>query len=96
MRRTAYIKANWKDKWAKVALRKVKELWEEYQEQAPTSLASSSPSYSRPSQQPPKELDAFDQIAQNLGKYTQPTSQDEYQDYISRESCDIGKMLALT
>jgi hypothetical protein len=26
MRCTAYIKANWKDKWAKVALRKVKEL----------------------------------------------------------------------
>ena len=95
MRHMAYIKANWKDKWAKVALRKVKELWEVYQEQALTSLASLSPSYSRPSQQPLKELDAFDQIAQNLGKYTRPTSQDEYQDYISGELYDIGKMLAL-
>jgi hAT family C-terminal dimerisation region len=95
MRRAAYIKANWKDKWAKVALRKVKELWEVYREQAPTSLASLSPSYSRPSQQSPKELDAFDQIAQNLGKYTRPASQDEYQDYTSGEPYDIGKMPAL-
>ena len=68
----AYIKANWKDKSAKVALKKVKELWEIYREQAPTSL---SPSYNRPSsQQPPKELDKFDKVTQNLRKYYRPTS----------------------
>jgi len=93
MRRTAYIKANWKDKWAKVALRKVKELWEVYREQAPTSL---SPLHSRLPQQLPKELDEFDRIAQNLGKYTRPASQDENQDYASGEPCDIGKVPALT
>jgi hypothetical protein len=93
MHRTAYIKANWKDKSAKVALKKVKELWEIYREQAPTSL---SPSYNRPSsQQPPKELDKFDKVTQNLRKYYRPTSQDEYQDYISGEPYDIGKMSAL-
>jgi len=37
----------------------------------------------------------FDQIAQKLGKYTRPASQDEYQDYIHKELYDIRKMLAL-
>ena len=37
----------------------------------------------------------FDQIAQKLGKYAQPASQDEYEDYIHREPYDIGKMPAL-
>ena len=93
---TVYLKANWKDKLAKVALKKVKELWEVYREQAPTSLASLSPLYNKlPSQQPPKELDKFDKVTQNLRKYYRPTSQDEYQDYISGELYDIGKMSAL-
>ena len=42
-----------------------------------------------------KELDVFDQIAQDLRKYTQPASQDEFQDYCSRELYNIGKMTAL-
>jgi hypothetical protein len=42
-----------------------------------------------------QELDIFDQIAQKLGKYTRPASQDKYQDYIHRELYNIGKMPAL-
>ena len=37
----------------------------------------------------------FDQIAQDLGKYTQPASQDEFQDYCTKKSYDIEKMTAL-
>jgi hypothetical protein len=37
----------------------------------------------------------FDQIAQKLGKYARPASQDEYEDYIHGEPYDIGKMPAL-
>jgi hAT family C-terminal dimerisation region len=37
----------------------------------------------------------FDQIAQDLGKYTQPASQDKYQDNTNGEPYDIGKMIAL-
>jgi hypothetical protein len=75
-------------------LKKVKELWESYREQA--SIPSVSTLYdnirSRPQE---KELDVFDQIAQDLGKYTRPASQDEYQDYTNGEPYDIGKMTAL-
>ena len=42
-----------------------------------------------------QELDAFDQMAQKLDKYIRPASQDEYQDYCSREPYNIGKMPAL-
>lgn len=42
VRRTAYIKANWRKEWAKLAFAKVKGLWEVYREIAPTTLASSS------------------------------------------------------
>ncbi len=45
--------------------------------------------------EPPQELDVFDQITQKLGKYTRPVSQDEFQDYCSREPYDIGKISAL-
>ena len=33
----------------------------------------------------------FNQIAQDLGKYTQLVSQDEYKDYSNRELYDIKK-----
>ena len=42
-----------------------------------------------------KKLDMFDQIAQNLEKYTQSASQDEFLDYCIRDSYDIEKMTAL-
>jgi hypothetical protein len=43
----------------------------------------------------PKELNAFDQIAQSLRSYTQPASQDEYEDYCSRELYSISQPSAL-
>jgi hypothetical protein len=46
-------------------------------------------------QEQEQELDTFDQIAQSLGKYARPASQDKYQDYCNRELYNIGKMPAL-
>ena len=37
----------------------------------------------------------FNQIAQNLGKYSQLASQDEYKDYSNGEPYNIGKFSAL-
>jgi hypothetical protein len=91
-RRTKYIEANWKPKWVKPILKKVRELWEAYREKAPAPLIS--PSYDLAIEE--EEIDVFDQIAQNLGSYARPASQDEFQDYCSGEPYDIGKMLALT
>jgi hypothetical protein len=42
-----------------------------------------------------KELDIFDQIAQNLKKYTWPASKDKFQDYYNRELYNIGKITVL-
>jgi hypothetical protein len=74
----------------KPTLKKVKDLWETYRERAPTLVSQS---YDKAPEE--QELDVFDQIAQNLGKYTRLASQDEYQDYIHREPYDIGKIPAL-
>jgi len=74
-RRTKYIEANWKTKWVKPVLKKVKGLWESYREKAPALITSSV--HERRSQK--QELDAFDRIAQKLEKYTRPASEDEYQ-----------------
>ena len=73
-------------------MKKVKELWESYREKAPFPLVSSSYKKKSPQDQ---DLDEFDQIAQDLGKYTQPASQDEYEDYSKGEPYDIGKISAL-
>ena len=75
----------------KPTLKRVKDLWETYREQAPTPLVSLS--YNKAPEE--QELDVFDQIAQKLGKYARPASQDEYQDYCNGEPYDIGKMPAL-
>lgn len=89
-RRTKYIRANWKAKWQKPVLKKVKELWEFYRERSPSLISL----YERkPSQD--QDLDVFDQIAQDLGKYAWPTNQDEYEDYSNGEPYDIGKISAL-
>ena len=92
-RRTKYIEANWKAKWVKPILKKVKELWESYREKAP--VYSTSYELQKESESQNKELDVFDQIAQDLGKYTRPASQDEFEDYCSKEPYDIGKTPAL-
>jgi hypothetical protein len=94
-RRTKYIKTNWPAKWVKPNLKKVEKLWEDYQEKIPAlSLATS---YDEPQRKPEeeKELDAFDRIGQDLGKYMRPSSQDEYRDYTDQTPYDIGKMSAL-
>ena len=75
-RRTKYIQANWKKSWQKAALQKVKNLWEEYREKTPILTTTSS--YEK---NIPQDLDDFDRIAQDLGKFARPASQDEYEDY---------------
>jgi hypothetical protein len=75
----------------KPTLKRVKDLWETYRGRAPAPLASLS--YDKVLRE--QELDEFDQIAQKLGNYTRPASQDEYQDYIHGEPYDIRKMPAL-
>lgn len=90
-RRTKYIRANWEAKWQKPVLKKVKELWEFYRERSPSlpiSLYERSPGQDQ-------DLDVFDQIVQDLGKYAWPASQDEYEDYSNGEPYDIGKISAL-
>jgi hypothetical protein len=93
-RRTKYIEANWAKQWVKPTLNKVKKLWEKYREAASTPATMISSVYDKASQDP-KELDTFDQIAQTLGRYARPASQDEYQDYCSGEPYNIGKSSAL-
>ncbi len=42
-----------------------------------------------------KKLNIFDQIAQDLEKYTWSASQDKYEDYYDRKLYNIKKMTAL-
>ena len=66
-----YIYANWKAKWQKPILQKVKELWESYQKKMPTPFTLFL--YERkPSQN--QDFDEFNQIAQDLKMYIWPTS----------------------
>jgi hypothetical protein len=72
----------------------VEKLWEDYREKAlAPSLATSYKVQRKPEEE--KELDAFDRISQDLGKYIRPSSQDEYRDYTDQLPYDIGKMSAL-
>jgi hypothetical protein len=76
-------------------LKKVKELWESYRERAPLNSLIPTLYDAAKDRLQEKELNVFNQIAQNLGKYTQLASQDEFQDYYNREPYDIRKMTAL-
>jgi hypothetical protein len=91
--RTEYIKANWPSEWIKPILQNVTKLWELYRDQPSVSIVSMS--HDNLETEKEKELDEFDQIAQDLRKYTRSASQDEFQDYCSREPHDIEKMTAL-
>jgi hAT family protein len=91
-RRITYIRANWKAKWQKPVLKKVNELWESYRERNPSRPAYFHERRSIPSA---RDQDDYDQIAQDLRKYTRPASQDEYEDYSNGEPYDIGKISAL-
>ena len=94
-RRTEYIKTNWSAKWIKPNLKKVEKLWEDYREKALVPLLTTLYNKVQYKPEEEKELDVFDRIGQDLGKYIQPSSQDEYQDYINQVLYNIGKMLAL-
>jgi hypothetical protein len=93
-RRTKYIEVNWPKKWVKSTLEKVQKLWEKYREAAPSAANLVSSSYGNTPKEP-KTLNAFDQIAQSLGSYTRPASQDEYEDYYSGEPYGISQPSAL-
>ena len=82
-----YINANWSSNWIKSILKNVTKLWEFYQDQTLVSM--------KKKKKKEKKLDMFNQIAQNLEKYTQSASQDEFLDYHIRDSYDIKKMTAL-
>jgi len=51
-------------------LKKVKELWESYRDRAPPNLLIPTLYDAAEDKPQEKELDVFDQIAQNLRKYT--------------------------
>ena len=81
--------------WVKPNFKKVEKLWQDYQEKALTpSLATSYDEVQRKPEEE-KELDIFDRIGQDLGKYIRPSSQDEYGDYTDQPPYDISKMSAL-
>jgi hypothetical protein len=87
---TRYIETYWLKKWLKLALTKVKKLWEKYREEViviPTPPAFSYNSSSREL----LELDTFNRIALSLIAVARPVSEDEYEDYNSLESHDPGK-----
>ena len=52
-------------------------------------------SYDHSEKKKEKELDVFDQIAQDLKKYMWSANQDEFLDYHIKDSYDIEKMIAL-
>jgi hypothetical protein len=91
---TRYIETYWLKKWSKLALIKVKKLWEKYKKETvviPTPLAFL---YNSLSREPP-ELNTFDWIALSLKAVARPASKDEYKDYNSLKSYDLGKQGAL-
>ena len=96
-RRTRYIETHWPKKWARPTLAKVKKLWEKYREQAPLSPLVITTLYDAAKKKKlEKELDIFDQIAQDLKKHARPASQDEYQDYTHHfDQIDLGDTIAL-
>jgi len=84
-RRTNYIKRCWPQKWQNNALSSAKNLWEKYREEYPVSI----PYDKEPEPEVQGELDLFDSIERDINnKYTRPASQDEYEDYCSREPYD--------
>ncbi len=54
-----------------------------------------SASYNSSEKKKEKKLDEFDEISQDLWKYNHSASQDEFQDYCSKQSYDIEKIIAL-
>ncbi|XP_044714483.1 uncharacterized protein HRG_11950 [Hirsutella rhossiliensis] len=89
--RTTYIQANWKKKWQKPAFKQVKDLWLTYRDTVDGAL-----SQHLLDDDDDEDLDAFDRISRNLQNCTRPSSQDEYEDYISCDPYDITPTTALS
>jgi hypothetical protein len=87
---TRYIKTHWPKKWSKLALIKIKKLWEKYKEEAVVIRTPPAFSYNSLSREPP-ELNAFNRIALSLRTVARPVSENEYEDYNSLESYDPDK-----
>ena len=67
---TDYIKNNWSFNWVKPVLNNVTKFWETYQNQSHRTLVPGiAAAYNSSEKEKEKELDVFDQIAQDLGKY---------------------------
>ena len=64
-------------------------LWKSYQDQTLVFMKK------KKKKKKEKKLDMFDQITQNLEKYTWSASQNEFLDYHIRNLYDIEKMTAL-
>jgi hAT family protein len=100
--RTRYIEQYWPRKWRAVALKAVKELWEQYREaniSEPDTPAFTPFSYEDQNlgePKEPKELDAYDRICLNRLHISRPSSGDEYEDYNLMDLCSPGKKGALT
>jgi hAT family protein len=89
--RRAYIDTNWPKEWVGPIMENVTKLWESYRDQSHQSHAPMMSSEKGKE----KELTVFDQLREDLWKYTRPASQDEFQDYYTKDPYDIGKMTAL-
>ncbi|KJZ70189.1 hypothetical protein HIM_10412 [Hirsutella minnesotensis 3608] len=89
--RTTYIHSNWKKKWHKTAFKQVKDLWCSYRD-----LNDGTTSYHAVEEEEDNDLDAFDRISRNLQNCARPTTQDEYEDYISGDPYDITPRTALS
>ena len=70
----------------------MKDLWISYREKA---LPFASYDQIQSQEEEDQDLDEFDRAARDLGNYTRPASQDEYEDYIAGDPYDIGKISAL-
>lgn len=90
--RTRYIEANWKPKWVKPALKKVRELWEKYRDESPIRLSPISPI--KPVRE--QKVGDYHQIVRSLKSFSRPSNQDEYKDYCSSEHFTLGEMPVLT
>jgi len=91
-RRTKYITANWKKTWQEPAFKRVKDLWVIYRDKYEYLDSYDQSSIDHEETQ---DLDEFDLVARDLGRYTRPQSQDEYDDYVAGDPYDIGKLSAL-
>ncbi|KAM4059907.1 hypothetical protein HRG_011950 [Hirsutella rhossiliensis] len=78
-------------KWHKTAFKRVKDLCYSYRNTNDGTI-----SYHVLDEEEDNGLDAFDRISRNLQNCARPTSQDEYEDYISGDPYEIAPTTALS